>query len=139
MVPQCHFTMSTVVNFHLCNYANCCCTLAICFHVVVSSVGVGEEKSAGPKQLAFPQNKKDPAEEDCSDLKHLALNQSLCDDDHPVLLLLQIQLKKILSAVMQKRSGYKLREKRFRFSMGCQVKNPYLRQTSITHDSSLNR
>ncbi|KAK7095189.1 hypothetical protein V1264_006634 [Littorina saxatilis] len=51
---------------------------------------------------------------------------------------LEIQVKKILSAVMQKRSGYKVREGRMRFSMGCQVKNPYLRQTAITHDTSLN-
>ncbi|KAL8625934.1 hypothetical protein ACOMHN_012526 [Nucella lapillus] len=50
---------------------------------------------------------------------------------------LEMQLKKIVSAVMQKRSGYKVREKRFRFSMGCGVRNPYLRQACITPDPSL--
>ncbi|XP_076454582.1 transcriptional adapter 1-like [Babylonia areolata] len=50
---------------------------------------------------------------------------------------LELQLKRILSAVMQKRSGYKLREKRFRFAMGCEVRNPYLRQACISPDPSL--
>ncbi|PVD21712.1 hypothetical protein C0Q70_17512 [Pomacea canaliculata] len=51
---------------------------------------------------------------------------------------LEIQLKRVLSAVMESRSGYKLREKRFQFAMGCETPNPYLRQASQVSDSSLN-
>lgn len=51
---------------------------------------------------------------------------------------LEIQLKRILSTVMQKRSGYKLRERHYRFAMGSQGRNPYLRQTAITPDDFIN-
>lgn len=51
----------------------------------------------------------------------------------------QIQLKRILSAVAEKRSGFKLREKRFKFAVGCDVKNPYIRQATLMPDPTINR
>ncbi|XP_041370639.1 transcriptional adapter 1-like [Gigantopelta aegis] len=47
----------------------------------------------------------------------------------------EIQLKNIMSLVLAKKVGYKLREKQFRFAMGSEVKNPYLRQAAMVDDS----
>ncbi|XP_076091348.1 transcriptional adapter 1-like isoform X1 [Mytilus galloprovincialis] len=46
------------------------------------------------------------------------------------------QLKNIISQVLSKRSGYKVREKKFKYAMGTQVLNPYLRHTSQIDDTS---
>ncbi|KAK3600101.1 hypothetical protein CHS0354_004799 [Potamilus streckersoni] len=47
------------------------------------------------------------------------------------------QLKKIISQVLSRRNGYKLREKRFQYAMGCKVPNPYLRHSILIPDSTL--
>ncbi|CAC5406895.1 TADA1 [Mytilus coruscus] len=46
------------------------------------------------------------------------------------------QLKNIISQALSKRNGYKLREKKFKYAMGTQVLNPYLRHTSQIDDTS---
>ena len=51
----------------------------------------------------------------------------------------QAQLKRILSAVMQRRSSYRLRENRMRFSMGCRVDNPYRIRCTNSAESQSNR
>ncbi|XP_067662046.1 transcriptional adapter 1-like [Haliotis asinina] len=43
----------------------------------------------------------------------------------------ETQLKNIISLVLARRSGFKLREKKFRYGMGAQIPNPYLRQTQL--------
>ncbi|ESP00905.1 hypothetical protein LOTGIDRAFT_225644 [Lottia gigantea] len=48
------------------------------------------------------------------------------------------QLKNILTTVLSRRSGYKLRHNKFPFAIGGNVSNPYLRQNHLTHDYSLN-
>ncbi|XP_033732728.1 transcriptional adapter 1-like [Pecten maximus] len=46
------------------------------------------------------------------------------------------QLKNLISLVLSQRSGYKLREKKFRFAVGTQVKNPYLRHANLIEDEN---
>lgn len=47
------------------------------------------------------------------------------------------QLKNIISHVISRRNGYKLREKRFKFAMGTDVANPYTRHKHMFHDMSV--
>ena len=44
-----------------------------------------------------------------------------------------------MSLVLAKKVGYKLRENKFRFAMGSEVKNPYLRQAAMVDDSCTER
>ncbi|KAK6194707.1 hypothetical protein SNE40_000290 [Patella caerulea] len=49
----------------------------------------------------------------------------------------ETELKNILSSVLSRRSGYKLRENKFKFAMGSDVINPYLRHSNLLHDYSM--
>ncbi|XP_061165149.1 transcriptional adapter 1-like [Saccostrea echinata] len=44
-------------------------------------------------------------------------------------------LKNVISLMLSQRNGYKLREKKMRFSMGSSTQNPYQRQSYLRHDS----
>ncbi|KAJ8299920.1 hypothetical protein KUTeg_021439, partial [Tegillarca granosa] len=46
------------------------------------------------------------------------------------------QLKNIISMVLTSRNGYKVREKKFKFAVGTQAQNPYLRHASLIEDTS---
>ncbi|XP_064615955.1 transcriptional adapter 1-like isoform X2 [Liolophura sinensis] len=53
-----------------------------------------------------------------------------------VMLAVEHHLKNILTVVLSRRNAYKLREGRFKFGMGGEVSNPYLRQSALTDDTS---
>ncbi|XP_029656502.1 transcriptional adapter 1 isoform X2 [Octopus sinensis] len=48
-----------------------------------------------------------------------------------VMTAVESQLKDIIVKVLGRKSGYKLREKRFKYSIGCDVPNPYLRRSQL--------
>uniref|UniRef100_A0A2C9LAH2 Uncharacterized protein n=1 Tax=Biomphalaria glabrata TaxID=6526 RepID=A0A2C9LAH2_BIOGL len=55
---------------------------------------------------------------------------------HIVMLALENLLKDILTLVIKQRKGYKLRDKRFAYSFGIGVKNPYIMRSHDTVDPS---
>ncbi|XP_052790026.1 transcriptional adapter 1-like isoform X2 [Mya arenaria] len=51
---------------------------------------------------------------------------------------LEIQLKNIISEMISRRAGYRMREKRFRYSFGEPAPNPYTRYSQLLQDRTTN-
>ncbi|KAL4219677.1 Transcriptional adapter 1 [Mactra antiquata] len=50
---------------------------------------------------------------------------------------LEIELKNIITRILSRRNGYKVREGRFHYAMGTQLPNPYVRHSQMLQDRSL--
>lgn len=53
-----------------------------------------------------------------------------------MMLAIEVQLKNVISAVLQKRNAYKLREGKFCHSVGTQVPQPFLRNSADIYETT---
>ena len=53
--------------------------------------------------------------------------------------LFQNQLKNILSVMLSRRNGYRVREKRFKYAMGSDMNNPYIRHVPFLGHGDLEK